>query len=119
MIKRKLFDLLINHVPKMEITMITGPRQAEVDFVVQSGKQLIPIEVKYKESIKKTVPPSLKNFISKYTPSIALIANPYISEVVKFQQTDVHFVLPWSAEFDKLVGDWDTFLLPFPAESRK
>ena len=93
--------------------------QAEVDFVIQGGKQLIPIEVKYKESIKKTVPPSLRSFITRYAPSIAVIVNPYVSSVLKLESTDVYFIRPWSAEFDKLIENGNTHFLPFPVEPRE
>lgn len=88
--------------------------QAEVDFVIQGGKQLIPIEVKYKESIKKMLTPSLKNFITRYAPSIALIVNPHESAVLRVDPADVHIIRPWSAEFDKLIENWNSQLLPFP-----
>ena len=93
--------------------------QAEVDFVIQGGLQLIPIEVKYKESIKKMVTSSLKNFISRYAPSIALVVNPYENAVLNLGPCDVHLIRPWSAEFDKLVKNWDSHLLPSPVESRE
>jgi predicted AAA+ superfamily ATPase len=90
--------------------------QAEVDFVIQGGKKLIPIEVKYKESKKKMVTPSLKNFITRYAPSIALIVNPYENEVQKIESAEVHFIRPWSDEFGHLIKNWDTPLVPIPVE---
>lgn len=111
-----VFNLLMD---KLKVTGCTlhywrSKDQAEVDFVIQGGKQLIPVEVKYKESKKKMVTPSLKNFITRYAPSIALIVNPYESEALKVDSADVHFLRPWDAEFDRLVANGETPLLPFP-----
>lgn len=39
MIKRKLLDLLRKHVPKTEITVITGPRQAGKTFLMNLLKK--------------------------------------------------------------------------------
>ena len=90
--------------------------QAEVDFVIHGGKQLIPVEVKYKESKKKLVTPSLRSFITRYAPSIALIVNPYESEALKIESADVHFLQPWGDEFDRLISKGESNLRPFPVE---
>jgi len=58
--------------------------------------------------------PSLKNFITRYAPSIALIVNPHESAVLKVDPADVHIIRPWSAKFDRLVENWNSQLLPFP-----
>lgn len=49
--------------------------KAEVDFVIEAGKRLIPVEVKYKHLKRDKVPASLRSFIAKYTPEKAYIIN--------------------------------------------
>jgi hypothetical protein len=111
-----VFNLLLDKLKSTGFTLHywRSKDQAEVDFVIQGGKQLIPVEVKYKESKKKLVTPSLKSFITRYAPSTALIVNPYQSDVLKIESADVHFLRPWEAEFDRLVANGETPLLPFP-----
>lgn len=43
--------------------------RAEVDFVVDTGSELIPIEVKYREIKKPEISRSLHNFIARYKPN--------------------------------------------------
>ena len=48
---------------------------AEVDFIVSSGKSLLPIEVKYKEITKEEISKSLHSFVAKYTPERVVVAH--------------------------------------------
>jgi hypothetical protein len=84
--------------------------------MIKRKYRLIPVEVKYKESKKKMVTPSLKSFITRYAPSTALIVNPYESEALKIGSADVHFLRPWGDEFDRLVSNGESQLRPFPVE---
>ncbi|MCL5773630.1 MAG: ATP-binding protein [Firmicutes bacterium] len=65
---------------------------AEVDFIVDSGRKLIPIEVKYKSLRKPEIKRSLKSFISKYTPQKALIINLELEEKIRFEDTEIQFI---------------------------
>ena len=49
--------------------------KAEVDFVLERGKEIIPIEVKFKSLKKQEITRSLRSFIEKYDPSEAYIVN--------------------------------------------
>jgi predicted AAA+ superfamily ATPase len=111
-----VFNLLLDKLKATGCTLHywRSKDQAEVDFVIQGGKQLIPVEVKYKESKKKMITPSLKSFITRYAPAAALIVNPYESEVLKVESVDAHFLRPWDAEFDRLLAKGETPLPPFP-----
>ena len=73
--------------------------KAEVDFVIEAGKRLIPAEVKYKRLKQDNVPASLRSFIDKYRPEHAYIINLDLSKAIKIDKTTVYF-LP----FYKLLG---------------
>ncbi len=49
--------------------------QAEVDFILEKGLEVIPIEVKYTKSSKLEIPRSMRSFISRYKPSSAYMVN--------------------------------------------
>ena len=62
---------------------------AEVDFVVNIGKELIPIEVKAKSLHKPEINRSLKSFIEKYKPKKALVVNYSYKDNIKIGNTKV------------------------------
>jgi uncharacterized protein len=66
--------------------------KAEVDFVIEAGKRLIPVEVKYKQLRQDKVPLSLRSFIDKYQPERAFIVNPGLSKAIEINQTKVCFM---------------------------
>ena len=74
--------------------------KAEVDFVVASGKTVIPIEVKYKQLKKARVPASLRSFVAKYNPGYGYVFNLSLNETVRIGETKILF-LP----FHKLLGE--------------
>ena len=66
--------------------------KAEVDFVIESGQKLIPIEVKYKHLKQVNVPLSLRSFINKYKPEQAYIINLDLSKTLKISKTTLFFL---------------------------
>ena len=66
--------------------------KAEVDFVVHSGKGIIPVEVKYKKLKKAAVSRSFKSFLTKYKPEAGIIINLELNETVRIENTDVYFI---------------------------
>jgi predicted AAA+ superfamily ATPase len=66
--------------------------KAEVDFVIEAGKRLIPVEVKHKHLQHDKVPVSLRSFIDKYKPEQAYIINLGLSRTLKIKQTKVFFM---------------------------
>jgi uncharacterized protein len=66
--------------------------KAEVDFVVESGETVIPIEVKYKQLKKARVPGSLRSFISKYNPGHGYVFNLSLNETVRIGETRILFL---------------------------
>lgn len=66
--------------------------KAEVDFVIEAGKRLIPVEVKYKHLKRDKVPASLRSFIAKYTPEKAYIINLDLNKTLKINKTTLCFL---------------------------
>ena len=66
--------------------------KAEVDFVIESGNKLIPIEVKYASCEKSSMKKSLRSFINKYNPEKAFVINIYSRNEIKVKNTKVSFV---------------------------
>ncbi|MBW2431370.1 MAG: ATP-binding protein [Deltaproteobacteria bacterium] len=66
--------------------------KAEVDFVIEAGQRLIPVEVKYKHLKQDKVPVSLRRFIDKYNPEQAYIINLDLSKIVKIKKTSLFFM---------------------------
>jgi hypothetical protein len=66
--------------------------KAEVDFVIEAGKKLIPAEVKYKHLKQDKVPASLRSFIDRYRPERAFIINLDFSKTLKINKTTLFFL---------------------------
>lgn len=66
--------------------------KAEVDFVIDKGNELIPIEVKYSEINRPVVKRSLRSFIDKYSPRRAFVINKSYSERMLVNNTEVIFL---------------------------
>lgn len=67
--------------------------KAEVDFVINTGLEIIPVEVKYSNLKKPETTRSFKSFLSKYKPKKAFIVHlgdPH--EPVDFEGTKIYFI---------------------------
>lgn len=65
---------------------------AEVDFVVQEGKKLIPIEVKYSSFKKPVIGKSLHSFIKRYRPERGVIFTKDYLEKVDVKGCKIFFL---------------------------
>lgn len=63
--------------------------KAEVDFVVDFGKEIIPIEVKFKNLKEIEITRSLRNFIEKYKPKYVFIVNLSYFQTQKINSTEI------------------------------
>lgn len=70
--------------------------QAEVDFVLDFGEEVIPVEVKFKSFEKPKVERSLRSFITKYNPKIAYVVSKDFSGQILIENTKVFFVPFWN-----------------------
>jgi uncharacterized protein len=66
--------------------------KAEVDFVIEAGKRLIPVEVKYTRLKQDKVPASLRRFIDRYKPERAYIINLDFSKTLDISGTTLSFL---------------------------
>lgn len=62
---------------------------AEIDFLLNKGKELLPIEVKYQKLKKPKITRSLRSFISKYQPKKAFIVNLSLDQKSLINKTEV------------------------------
>ena len=69
--------------------------KAEVDFIIDSGNSLLPIEVKYKKMKQAEIKRSLRNFIEKYKPEKAFIINLSLEETIAVGKTEVVIMPFW------------------------
>jgi hypothetical protein len=66
--------------------------KAEIDFVIDLGRCLIPIEVKYKKLVKPEITRALRSFTERYKPEKALIVNLSLDAAINLNQTEVYFI---------------------------
>jgi predicted AAA+ superfamily ATPase len=74
--------------------------KAEVDFIINSGEEILPIEVKYKKMIKPSVERSMKSFIERYSPPRATVVNLSLKDKVQIGRTEILFLPFWEMLFD-------------------
>lgn len=66
--------------------------RAEVDFIIDSGREVIPVEVKCKEMNEKAIARPMRGFISKYNPKEAWVVNMSLRDEEAVDQAKVKFV---------------------------
>lgn len=66
--------------------------RAEVDFVINIGKTVLPVEVKCRELKEDAVSRPLRNFIAMYHPKEAWIVNLGFKKEIKIEKTVVRFI---------------------------
>lgn len=69
--------------------------KTEVDFIIKTGNDLIPIEVKYKKLDSPEVPRSLISFINNYKPGKAYLINLNLEKKIPIGKTKLFFVPYW------------------------
>ena len=65
---------------------------SEVDFVINKGSSVIPVEAKYSELKAPTIEKSLTNFIEKYSPKEAWVVNLSLRAEKRIGKTTVKFL---------------------------
>jgi len=66
--------------------------QAEVDFVIEEGEEVIPIEVKFLPLGKKVIGKSLFSFVKKYSPKKAIITTSDTFGKRQVEKTTIYFI---------------------------
>ncbi len=66
--------------------------RAEVDFIINKGNEVMPVEVKCREMKKKEITRSLRGFIKKYRTKEAWVVNISLKDEEMIEQTRVRFI---------------------------
>lgn len=66
--------------------------RAEVDFILNTGREVLPIEVKYTNLQEPEMSRSFQSFLNKYKVSKAFIVNLSLDQEVIVEDTKVHFI---------------------------
>lgn len=69
--------------------------KAEVDFVVNSIQNSIPIEIKFADLKNPEIPNGLKMFIADYKPQKAFVANKSFDYQTDLGETKIYFIPFW------------------------
>lgn len=79
--------------------------QAEVDFILDCGRERIPVEVKDSELKKPSVPRGLRGFILRYKPARAYLVNRSLRDTIEIDGTKLVFLpfYEWPEELTALV----------------
>ena len=67
----------------------------EVDFIIDSGTSIIPVEVKYTALRSPEIEKSLRVFLDAYAPTEAIVVNLMLDEERIFGTTKVRFIPFW------------------------
>ena len=77
---------------------------AEVDFILNRGKRVIPIEAKKQNLVRPEIKRSLRSFVAKYQPEEAYVVNLTLNDMVRIKNSRVYFVPYW-----KIFGEnWES-----------
>ena len=74
--------------------------KAEVDFVIDMGREQIPVEIKYQHLKNNNISRSFRSFIEKYRPKQAFLINLSREEEGYIGETLVN-IIPFYRLFDK------------------
>lgn len=77
--------------------------KSEVDFIVNKGSEVIPIEVKFKQLEKIEVTRSLTSFIDRYKPKKAYLVNLNFEKKIFIDNTELSFIPYWRLISDKVL----------------
>ncbi|MBW2109314.1 MAG: ATP-binding protein [Deltaproteobacteria bacterium] len=66
--------------------------KAEVDFVIILGREVIPVEVKFRHLETIKIGRSFRNFIARYRPQRAYVINLTLERSTQLEETMVHFI---------------------------
>jgi predicted AAA+ superfamily ATPase len=85
-------NFVFNQLKPENINYWRTAGKAEVDFIADTGRGILPIEVKFEEMRKETVPKGLQSFIEAYSPGFAIIATKDFFGERGLNSTKVKFI---------------------------
>ena len=101
-----LVFLLLKEQVKLGTTKVNFWRtkdKAKVNFILESGRKVVPVEVKYKSLRKEEIPRSLRSFIEKYSPDEGYVINLDYKNKLKINKTTLFFLPYYELLYKKLV----------------
>jgi len=89
-----VFNILKEKIKKSSviINFWRTKEKAEVDFVINSGRGVIPVEAKYRKLERPEIQRSMQSFIKKYQPKKAFIVNLEMKKKVIRDKTEIYFI---------------------------
>lgn len=69
--------------------------KAEVDFILDYKKEIVPVEVKYSMLKSPELSRGFRNFVNEYNPSKAVVLTKGYWNIVRFNKTNVAFIPIW------------------------
>lgn len=91
LVENFVFLSLRNSFPDRTINHWRTIAKAEVDFILRTNEEIIPIEVKFQTFKKPKISRSLRSFIQTYKPKRALVVTKDFWSQEKIQDTTVMF----------------------------
>ncbi|MBU2579297.1 ATP-binding protein [Patescibacteria group bacterium] len=77
--------------------------KAEIDFIINFGREILAIEVKYKIFKQVEIERSLKSFIEKYEPKKVFVINLNFKKTLKIGGTKILFLPYWELIKRKII----------------
>lgn len=94
-----LFENLVINILKEQLELLPvhlhfwrTRDQAEVDFILEKGLEVIPVEAKYSKPAKPEIPRSFRNFLARYAPKQGFIVHQEKRGKIKIDKTLVHLI---------------------------
>jgi len=91
-------NVVLSQVYQRDIRLVKYWRttgKAEVDFILDNRKTIIPIEVKYSRLKSPEISRSFRNFINQYKPKQAVVLTKGFWAKIKINGTKVGFIPVW------------------------
>lgn len=89
--------LALKYENNFKIRFWRSKQKAEVDFIVEKGLDIIPVEVK-SNLMNSKLEQSLIGFIERYNPKKAFVINLGYTGIRKIKNTKVFFIYPYEIE---------------------
>jgi len=89
--------LILKNTKNFNLKFWRSKQKAEVDFIIEKGLDVIPLEVKCNLTSNK-LEPSFLGFITRYQPKKALIVNLGYQGKRKIKKTMIHFIYPYEID---------------------
>ncbi len=90
--------LILKYQKNFNLKFWRSKQKAEVDFIIEQGLRILPLEVKFSLSGHK-LSPSFLGFIKRYQPAKALVVNLHFQGSREIGKTKVFFILPYELVF--------------------